>query len=111
MTRAAAPDSISQRVALSEQFEQPPMRRRRIIDAREPEAMPSHRVVTGGDRNAGEPLELRRRLGDAQAGAGDEHRLDAGGRGEALNRRLDRGDRNARGVAVVATVEGGGGGN
>src|SRR5271154_5928656 len=96
---------------ISRQFEQPARSGQRVCNAGEPQAMPGHRVVAGGDRNAGEALELRRRLGDAQAGAGDEDRLDAGRFGEADDPRFDRGDGNARGVAIVAAVEGGGGGD
>ena len=73
--------------------------------------MPGHRVIAGGDGNAGEALEPGCGLGDAQAGAGDEDRLDARRGGEAPDRRFDRGDGNARGVAVVAAVERGDGGD
>ena len=73
--------------------------------------MPGHRVVAGGDGNAGEALEPGGGLGDAQAGAGDEDRLDPGRGGEAPGRGFDRGDGDARGVAVVATVERGDGGD
>ena len=66
--------------------------------------MPRHRVVAGGDRNAGEALEPGGRLGHAQAGARDEDRPDPGRGREAPNRGFDRGDGDARGVAIVVEL-------
>src|SRR3984885_15839881 len=86
-------------------FEQPASRRQRVGDAGEAQAVPGHGVVAGGDRNAGETLKTGGGFGHPQAGAGDEDRFDPRRRGKALDRRFDRGDRDARGVAVVTTVE------
>src|SRR5271156_4632919 len=74
-------------------------------------SVPGHGVVAGGDRNAGETLKIDGGFGHPQAGAGDEDRFDPRRRGKALDRRFDRGDGDARGVAVVTTVESGDGGD
>ncbi len=62
--------------------------------------MPGHRVIARGDRDACAALDARDRFGDAQAGAGDEDRIDAGRRRHAFRRRFDRGDADARCLAA-----------
>jgi hypothetical protein len=60
------------------QFEQLAGGGQGVAHARKAQAMPRHRVVAGGDGNAGEAFEPGGGLGDAEAGAGDEDRLDPG---------------------------------
>ena len=67
--------------------------------------MPRHRVVAGGDGHASAFLKTLGGLRDAQAGAGDENRVDRGRCGKTLCRGFYRGDRDTSRVAVVAPVE------